>query len=86
MALSAGPNITGQARPILECSEAQRASSLGSAPSCTCHPGDPGFPQTMLFAVVSLNKELYSHWHGPVDPRNVRQLYNGQHAGSAGTL
>ena len=37
-------------------------------------------------AVVSLNKELYSHWHGPVDPGNVRQLYNVQHAGSAGTL
>ena len=33
---------------------------------------------TMLFAVVSL--ELYSHWHGPVDPGNVRQLYNGQQA------
>ena len=40
----------------------------------------------MLFAVASLNKEIYLHWHGPVDPGNVRQLCNGQQAGSAGTL
>ena len=40
------------------CVRQQWPGGLGSA----CDPGDPSFdPQTMLFAVVSLSKELYLH-------------------------